>query len=137
MKQWDILEILQTHKEGISSPFISKLIAVNKGIIEHIKVEVNDNQKKQILSLNKQVYLILRRLEAKHLVTSFKIGDGSIYFKLIKAPVDERFNFRCPKCHTIRIGNMGSLLLCSNPNCYQKNGRYNTRFWAKRSRMIL
>lgn len=157
MKQWDILRILQSHKEGVSSPQISKLIAIDKGVLkQRIQEElggldderrellfrkqvyyVTDNEKKQILSLNMQVYQILKRLENKRLVESFSMGDGAVYFRLIKTPIDERFRFKCPKCNTIRIGNMGSLLLCANPNCYQKNGRYNTRFWAKRSRMIL
>jgi len=151
MKQWDILKILQNKKEGASSPHISKLIAIKEGIIKQYEegykgkslifnrqeYTIKDNEKKRLLSLNMQVYQVLRRLEQKHLVESFKMGDGAIYFRLIKPPVDNRFNFKCPKCHTVRIGNIGSLLLCSNPKCYQRNGRYRTRFWAKRSRMLL
>lgn len=152
MKQWDILKILQNHKEGISSPHISKLMALEKGILkqEHLNNEdgrqqiyfnkknyyITINEKKQLLSLNMQVYQVLKRLEQRHLVESFTIGDGAVYFRLIKMPVDERFKFQCPKCHTERIGNMGSLLLCANPECYQRNGKYRTRFWAKQSRML-
>ena len=137
MKTWDIIDLLKYHEEGVSSPQISRLIAVKQGIIGHIKDEVDDIQKKQVLSLNKQAYTILRQLETRHLVKSFKIGDGAIYFELIRNPVDERYNFKCPKCETVRRGNMGSLLLCANPECMRKDDRHRLRFWANRKRMLL